>query len=62
MTYKIVFMSGERVIGTSLWDGTLDSAKQRAKDYMPIQKANRVEVRNDDDNTLLFQYPRTLNA
>lgn len=59
MIYTIRFVKDERILGETPWDSGLDKAKIHAKDHMAIHKADRVEVR-DEDNTLVFHYPRTL--
>lgn len=59
MTYSIIFFQNERELGRSPWDRGLTAAKQHAKDYMPIHKADRVEIR-DENGTLVFHHPRTL--
>lgn len=62
MTYRIVFMERERVIVNTPWDRSLESAKQHALDGLKIHSADRVEIRRDDDDQLVFQHPRVLRA
>jgi hypothetical protein len=60
MKYKIIFMVGERVLGSHPWDQALDSAKQHALDFLPVINAHRVEVRDEND-IVVFHHTRTLD-
>ncbi len=62
MPYNIVFMHDERPIGNTPWTGSFESAKRHAMDYLSIRGADRVEVRDDDTQQLLFHHPRTLKV
>jgi len=62
MLYNIIFIKKERLVVSVPWSGTLDIAKKHAKDHMIINKADSVEVRDDDNHELLFHHPRTLDA
>lgn len=59
MVYNIIFMRGERTLGSTPWDKGFETAKAHAMDHMTINKADRVEVR-DDNGYLMFHHPRTL--
>ena len=59
--YKVIFMKGERIIGSAPWNKGQNSAKQHALDFLRIINADRVEVRDEND-TLVFQHPRTLHT
>ena len=58
MKYKVVFMVREKVLGSHSWDQALDSAKQHAMDFLPVIKADRAEVRDQND-VVIFHYTRT---
>jgi hypothetical protein len=61
MTYNIIFMKGERILGERPWSAGLDAAKNHAQEHMVIRNADRVEVR-DENGVLLFHHPRTLHG
>ena len=60
MKYKVIFMVGERVLGSHTWVIGLDSAKQHSLDFLQVMNADRVEVRDEND-IVVFHQTRTLN-
>ena len=58
MKYNVIFMVGERVLGSHPWVIGLDSAKQHAMDFLPVIHADRVEVRDEKDD-VVFLHTRT---
>jgi len=62
MPYNFVLVRDERPIGNTPWTGSFESAKQHAMDHLSIRGADRVEVRDDDTQPLLFHHPRTLKV
>ena len=61
MKYKVIFMVGEKVLGSHTWVIGLDSAKQHAMDFLPLIHADRVEVRDQYD-VVVFHHTRTPDA
>ena len=58
MKYKVIFMVGEKVLGSHTWVIGLDSAKQHAMDFLPVINADQVEVRDEKD-VIVFHHTRT---
>jgi hypothetical protein len=58
MKYKVIFMVGEKVLGSHTWLIGLDSAKHHAMDFLPVIHADRVEVRDEQDN-VVFHHTKT---
>ena len=61
MKYKVIFIVGERVLGSHTWLIGLDSAKQHGLDFLPVINADRVEVRDEND-IVVFHHTRTPDA
>ena len=60
MKYKVIFMVGEKVLGSHTWVIGLDSAKEHAMDFLPVIHADRAEVRDEND-VVVFHHTRTLD-
>ena len=64
MPYNIIFLKGERVLGTTPWQHNLGTAKQHAIDHFAIHQkqsgATEVRVVDDDTGDLVFHHPRLL--
>ena len=58
MKYKVIFIAGERVLGSHTWVIGLDSAKQHALDFLQVINADRVEVRDEND-IVVFHHTST---
>lgn len=58
--YKITWFRNERPLGTTPWDKSFAKAKEHAVAFIPIHKATRVEIRDDNDG-LVFSHPRTVS-
>ena len=62
MAYKIIFMKGEHVLAVTPLDQGLDAAKVHAEDHMVIKGADRVEIKDENNNNLIFHHPRMMHA
>lgn len=61
MPYTIKFYESGRLQGSTPWPDSFEAAKEHARDFVLIRKADRVEI-YDDNNSLVFHHPRVMRA
>ncbi len=62
MPYRVNFYKAGQLIGGSGWNGSLETAKQHAREHFPIHKTqsgatHAVVTTEDGNNTEVYRFP-----